>query len=45
LPVMAKYLLDNAVTRTIDAHDLIYPIPLKEMLINPGFWKQNPGYN
>jgi starch-binding outer membrane protein, SusD/RagB family len=45
LPVMAKYLLDNNVTRTIDAHDLIYPIPLKEMLINPGFWKQNPGYN
>ncbi len=45
LPVMAKHLLDNVVNRTIDAHDLIYPIPLKEMLINPGFWKQNPGYN
>lgn len=45
LTVMAKYLSDNNVQRTIDAHDLIYPIPLKEMLINPGFWKQNPGYN
>ncbi len=45
LPVITKYLSDNVVNRTIDAHDLIYPIPLKEMLINPGFWKQNPGYN
>ena len=46
LEVMNKYITDNAVPvgRLIDEHDLIYPIPQKEMLINPGFWKQNPGY-
>ena len=46
LEVMNKYITDNAVPvgRLIDEHDLIYPIPQKELLINPGFWKQNPGY-
>ena len=46
LTVMNKYITDNAVPlkRLIDEHDLIYPIPQKELLINPGFWKQNPGY-
>ncbi|MDZ7876169.1 MAG: RagB/SusD family nutrient uptake outer membrane protein [Saprospiraceae bacterium] len=47
LPVMNKYMIDNNVNkqRPITADELIYPIPQKEMLINPGFWKQNPGYN
>lgn len=30
--------------RPISESDLYYPIPQKEMLINPGFWQQNPGY-
>ena len=47
LPVMNKYIIDNNVNkqRLITVDELIYPIPQKEMLINPGFWKQNPGYN
>jgi starch-binding outer membrane protein, SusD/RagB family len=47
LEVMNKFLKENNVPlgRDIDAHDLLYPIPQKELLINPGFWKQNPGYN
>jgi starch-binding outer membrane protein, SusD/RagB family len=47
LEVMNKHVTDNAIPikRTLDAHDLIYPIPQRELLINPGFWKQNPGYN
>jgi len=31
--------------RQLDDHDLIFPIPLLELRINPGFWQQNPGYN
>jgi hypothetical protein len=31
--------------RALDSHDLLYPIPLLELTINPGFWQQNPGYN
>ena len=47
LPVMNKFMTDNAVPikRILDNHDLLFPIPLKELLINPGFWKQNAGYN
>ena len=47
LEVMNKFMTTNAVPikRTLDDHDLLYPIPQKELLINPGFWKQNPGYN
>jgi starch-binding outer membrane protein, SusD/RagB family len=47
LEVMNKHVKDNAIpiNRLIDAHDLLYPIPQKELLINPGFWKQNAGYN
>ena len=46
IDVMNKHFKDNAVPigRLIDAHDLLYPIPQKELLINPGYWKQNPGY-
>ncbi len=45
--VMTKHLQDNAIPggKTVTIDDLIYPIPQAEMLINPGFWKQNPGYN
>lgn len=32
-------------SRPINENDLIFPIPLNEMNINPGFWKQNAGYN
>jgi starch-binding outer membrane protein, SusD/RagB family len=31
--------------KPINENDLIFPIPLNEMNINPGFWKQNTGYN
>jgi hypothetical protein len=31
--------------RQLDDHDLIFPIPILELRINPGFWQQNPGYN
>lgn len=31
--------------KPIGENDLIFPIPLNEMNINPGFWKQNAGYN
>jgi hypothetical protein len=31
--------------RQLDDHDLLYPIPLLELRLNPGFWQQNPGYN
>ncbi len=47
LEVMNKHVTDNAIPikRSVDEHDLLYPIPQKELLINPGFWKQNTGYN
>ena len=31
--------------RQLDDHDLLFPIPLLELRINPNFWQQNPGYN
>lgn len=31
--------------RQLDNHDLLFPIPLLELRLNPGFWQQNPGYN
>jgi hypothetical protein len=31
--------------RQLDDHDLLFPIPLLELRITPGFWQQNPGYN
>jgi starch-binding outer membrane protein, SusD/RagB family len=31
--------------KPINENDLIFPLPLNEMNINPGFWKQNAGYN
>jgi starch-binding outer membrane protein, SusD/RagB family len=31
--------------KPIAESDLIFPVPLNEMNINPGFWKQNAGYN
>ena len=45
--VMTKHLKDNAIpgNKTVGDNDLIYPIPQAEMLINPDFWNQNPGYN
>jgi starch-binding outer membrane protein, SusD/RagB family len=47
LEVMNRHIKDNAIPvgRVLDDHDLLYPIPQRELLINPGFWKQNPGYN
>ncbi|UOQ96808.1 RagB/SusD family nutrient uptake outer membrane protein [Hymenobacter sp. 5317J-9] len=35
----------NVNFRQLDDHDLLFPIPLLELRINPGFWQQNPGYN
>ncbi|HEX8330621.1 MAG TPA: RagB/SusD family nutrient uptake outer membrane protein [Hymenobacter sp.] len=31
--------------RQLDEHDLIFPIPILELRLNPGFWQQNSGYN
>ncbi|WP_375435979.1 RagB/SusD family nutrient uptake outer membrane protein [uncultured Hymenobacter sp.] len=31
--------------RQLDEHDLLFPIPILELRLNPGFWEQNPGYN
>jgi len=47
LPVMNQFIKDNGVRHPtpLDEHDLLFPIPLQEMQINPGFWQQNPGYN
>ncbi|GAC1374985.1 MAG: RagB/SusD family nutrient uptake outer membrane protein [Hymenobacter sp.] len=47
LTVMNQFIKDNGVRHPtpLDEHDLLFPIPLQEMQINPGFWQQNPGYN
>lgn len=47
LPVMNQFIKDNGVRHPtpLDEHDLLFPIPLQELQINPGFWQQNPGYN
>ncbi|GGE99527.1 RagB/SusD family nutrient uptake outer membrane protein [Hymenobacter cavernae] len=46
IPVMNQFIKDNGIklTRQLDEHDLLYPIPLQELQINPGFWQQNAGY-
>ncbi|MBW2962627.1 RagB/SusD family nutrient uptake outer membrane protein [Mesonia aestuariivivens] len=36
---------DENALRGIDPNSLIYPIPLQEILSNPGLYEQNPGYN
>lgn len=41
----AKQASGISLGRPLDEHDLLYPIPLLELRINPGFWEQNPGYN
>ena len=47
LSVMNQFKKDTNVPigRELDEHDLLFPIPLLELRINPGFWEQNPGYN
>jgi hypothetical protein len=47
LTVMNQFIKDNGVRHPspLDEHDLLFPVPLQEMQINPGFWQQNPGYN
>jgi hypothetical protein len=47
LTVMNQFIKDNAVRHPtpLDEHDLLFPVPLQEMQINPGFWQQNAGYN
>jgi hypothetical protein len=47
IAVITQFKIDTAVPlgRTLDDHDLLFPIPLLELRINPGFWQQNPGYN
>jgi len=46
IPVMNQFIKDNGIklTRQLDEHDLLYPVPLQELQINPGFWQQNAGY-
>lgn len=43
--VMNNFFQTNAINKTIDETQLIYPIPFNEMNINPGLYTQNPGYN
>jgi hypothetical protein len=47
ITVMNQFIKDNGVRHPspLDEHDLLFPVPLQEMQINPGFWQQNPGYN
>ena len=47
IAVITQFKIDTAVPlgRPLDDHDLLFPIPLLELRINPGFWQQNPGYN
>ncbi|MBC8083819.1 MAG: RagB/SusD family nutrient uptake outer membrane protein [Hymenobacter sp.] len=47
LATLQQFKIDTAVPigRQLDEHDLLFPIPLLELRINPGFWEQNPGYN
>jgi len=44
VPVMNGW-LPAVYNKTIDQNQLIYPIPRSEMLIYPGLYEQNPGYN
>ncbi|UOQ51199.1 RagB/SusD family nutrient uptake outer membrane protein [Hymenobacter cellulosivorans] len=47
LAVMNQFITDNKLPRAqaLTETDLLFPIPLAELRINPGFWQQNPGYN
>ncbi|MBC6988899.1 RagB/SusD family nutrient uptake outer membrane protein [Hymenobacter sp. BT491] len=47
LTVMNDFIKTNGVRHPapLDEHDLLFPIPLQELQVNPGFWQQNPGYN
>ena len=47
IAVMTAYkrLTTPLTARQLDDHDLLFPIPLLELRINPGFWQQNAGYN
>lgn len=44
IPVMNEW-LPEVYNKTIDDNHLIYPIPRSEMLIYPGLYDQNQGYN
>ena len=46
IPVMNEFIRshDIPLANGITQRDLLFPVPLNEMLINPGFWKQNEGY-
>ena len=46
IPAMTEFFRshDIPMANGVTNRDLLFPIPLNEMLINPGFWKQNDGY-
>jgi hypothetical protein len=46
IPVMNQFIKDNGIrlARELKETDLLFPVPLQELQINPGFWKQNEGY-
>jgi hypothetical protein len=46
IPLMTEFFRshDIPMANGVTNRDLLFPIPLNEMLINPGFWKQNEGY-
>lgn len=45
LPVMNPWLTINYPGKQIDATQFVYPIPRSEMLVIPGLYYQNDGYN
>lgn len=44
IPVMNEWFQATGQNKTIDEHNLIYPIPQTEIDIYPGLYQQNPGY-
>jgi len=44
IPVMNAWFQATGRNKTIDEHNLVYPIPQTEIDIYPGLYQQNPGY-
>lgn len=44
IPVMNSWFQATGQNKTIDEHNLFYPIPQTEIDIYPGLYQQNPGY-
>jgi hypothetical protein len=44
IPTMNAWFAATGISKTIDEHDLVYPIPQTEMDVYPDLYQQNPGY-